>query len=109
MRLYRLYVIDDNSQDFTVVSVYSLNDLFQIGICCGIVFDNQHNSVRLLNQRKRVNYNTYGRSVKNNIIKVLFKERSSEGLGGIAPYVIAERLLILVLRITSSFEHSPLR
>ena len=92
MRLYRLYVIDDNSQDFTVVSVYSLNDLFQIGICCGIVFDNQHNSVRLLNQRKRVNYNTYGRSVK-----------------GIAPYVIAERLLILVLRITSSFEHSPLR
>ena len=90
MRLDRLNVINDYAQNLSVVSVDGLNYLFQIGICCGIMLYNQHNTVRLLNQRKRVDYDTNGRSIENDIIKLLFKLHdkllhtlTGEKLGGV--------------------------
>ena len=73
MRLDGIDAVYDNSEDFTVVSVYRLNDLFQIGVCCGIMLDDQHNAVGLLDKRKRVDYYADGRSIEDDIIKVLFK------------------------------------
>ena len=86
MRLDGFDVIYDYTENFTVVSVDCLDDLFQVRIGCGIVLDNQNHSVRLLHQRQRVDYDTDRRSIEDDIIEFLFKlERSSDGLGGIAP------------------------
>ena len=97
----------------------NFNCSWKLGICCWVISCNNNNTVRRLHNRQGVNNNADWRCIENNVVvifsRVLIRsnmdslERSSDGFGGIAPYVIALRFSIFVSFTISSSEHSSLR